>query len=271
MTDTARLEQVIAAAHAGGCAAMRHYDGDLQVELKADASPVTAADLAAHHAIVAALRAFDPATAIVSEEGDAPAEAGDCWIVDPLDGTKEFIKRTGEFTVNIALIRESEPVLGVVYAPAIDTTYAAARGLGAWKWTGVSPRESIQARVEAARPYRMVVSRDHSGAPERDVALRLAALEVAMGSSLKFCAIADGTADFYPRFAGTMEWDTAAAQCIVECAGGTVTDREGHPLRYGKAERRNPPLFTWADPRLFALALSHAPAPTGSTPATNRQ
>ncbi len=269
MTDSTLLEQVIAAAHAGGRAAMRHYNGDLRVELKADASPVTAADLAAHHAIVTALRAFDPATTIVSEEADVPAEAGDCWIVDPLDGTKEFIKRTGEFTVNIALIRDAGPVLGVVYAPAIDTTYAAARGLGAWKWTGDAPREQIQARVEATRPYRMVVSRDHAGAAEREVALRLDAVEVAMGSSLKFCAIADGTADFYPRFAGTMEWDTAAAQCVVECAGGTVTDREGHPLRYGKAERRNPPLFTWADPRVFAMALGHAP--TGSTPATNRQ
>jgi 3'(2'), 5'-bisphosphate nucleotidase len=255
MTVSALLDQVIVAAHAGGKAAMRHYSADLRVELKADASPVTAADLAAHHAIVAALRALDPETAIVSEEGAEPAQAGDCWLVDPLDGTKEFIKRTGEFTVNIALIREAEPVLGVVYAPAIDTTYAAARGLGAWRWIGNASRETIHARTEATRPYRMVVSRDHAGPDDRHVAVRLAAVEVPMGSSLKFCAIADGTADFYPRFAGTMEWDTAAAQCIVECAGGTITDREGRPLRYGKPERRNPPLFTYADSRLFVLAL----------------
>lgn len=233
---------------------MLHYDGELRVDVKADASPVTAADLAAHHAILAALRDLDAETAIVSEESAEEGVAGDCWIVDPLDGTKEFIKRTGEFTVNIALIRGGEPVLGVVYAPAIELTYAAARGLGAWKYAGTS-RKEIRVRTEATRPYRMVVSRDHAGADEREVARRLEAAEVAMGSSLKFCAVADGTADFYPRFAGTMEWDTAAAQCIVECAGGALVDREGRRLRYGKAERRNPALFTYADPRLFALAL----------------
>jgi 3'(2'), 5'-bisphosphate nucleotidase len=250
------LEQVISAAHAGGRAAMRHYSAELRVETKADASPLTAADLAAHEAILEALRAIDAVTAIVSEEGEQQGAATtDCWIVDPLDGTKEFIKRTGEFTVNIALIRGGEPVLGVVYAPAIELTYAAARGLGVWKWTGPAPRAAIQARTVATRPYRMVMSRDHAGAEEREVAARLEAAEVAMGSSLKFCAVADGTADFYPRFAGTMEWDTAAAQCIVECAGGAIVDRDGARLRYGKAERRNPSLFTYADPRLFALAL----------------
>lgn len=246
---TPLLERVIAAAHAGGRAAMRHYSGELHVELKSDRSPVTAADLAAQNAIVAALRDID-ATPVVSEESYERADTANCWLVDPIDGTKEFIKRTGEFTVNIALVRDGEPVLGVVYAPALELTYAAERRSGSWKNS-----EPLQPRTDATPPYRMVVSRDHAAPEESDLARRLDAVPVPKGSTLKLCAVAEGSADFYARIHPTMEWDTAAAQCVVECAGGFVVDREGNRLRYGKAGARNPSVFAFADRRLFELAL----------------
>ena len=175
------------------------------------------------------------------------------WLVDPLDGTREFIKRNGEFTVNIALIEDGAPVLGVVHAPALELTYWAARGRGAFKQAGLSEPVAIRACDYRSTGLRIVASRSHAG----EVLPRfLAALGdppcVSQGSSLKLCLVADGTANLYPRFGPTMEWDVAAAHCIVNEAGGSVTAVDGAPLRYGKADLHNPwfvvagnPAYPW--------------------------
>lgn len=166
------------------------------------------------------------------------------WLVDPLDGTKEFIKRNGEFTVNIALIQGHEPVLGVVHAPALDTTYSAAKGYGAFKGDGLADPSRITTSDPDGK-VRVVVSRSHAG-PETENFLerlreRIELEFVSIGSSLKLCLIAEGRAHLYPRLGPTMEWDTAAAHCVVESAGGFVKEKgSGKPLRYNKRELRNP-------------------------------
>ena len=214
------LDAVVALARAAGDAILAIYREDFTVTRKADDSPVTAADLAAHHIILHGLTALTPSIPVISEEGvippaDVRAGWSRYWLVDPLDGTREFIARNGEFTVNIALIENSQPVLGVVFAPALDTLYAASIDGGAWR-EQCGNRTTLATRRWPSRPT-ILLSRSH---PDRDTARKLAKLgsydTVQIGSSLKYCRIAEGSADAYPKFASIHFWDTAAAQCVLE-------------------------------------------------------
>lgn len=251
---------IIAIAREAGRVILHHYETESAVDYKSDDSPLTQADRASHRVIVDRLRTAFPEIPVLSEESPAEEVAdrrdwSRFWLVDPLDGTKEFIKKTGQFTVNIALIDEGAPVLGVVHVPAQEVTYFAQRGAGAFRQDGDgAPREI---RVSEAAPERLVVvaSRDHAGPEVAAILEAIAAsgVEVAsasMGSSLKFCLVAEGEADLYPRTVPTMEWDTAAAQCIVEAAGGRVTTLDGVPLRYNKESLRNPSIMTAGDTSL---------------------
>lgn len=219
--------------------------------VKADASPLTAADLAAHEYLVAALSPLLPGVPVVSEESDPPASAsmpGPFWLVDPLDGTKEFIKATDEFTVNIALVDGGRPVLGVVHAPALNRTYYGAAGHGSWKVDEGRPPARISSRRWNPDDLAVVASKDHAGPLVKALLERLPRASLrSMGSSLKFCLVAEGKADIYLRDLPTMEWDTAAAQCVVEAAGGGVYDLSGGRLAYGKAGLKNPAIMTVGD------------------------
>ncbi|MCK8565573.1 3'(2'),5'-bisphosphate nucleotidase CysQ [Yersinia ruckeri] len=229
------LEQICLLARDAGAAIMAVYDGErpLDVAQKKDDSPVTAADLAAHHIIKAGLEALTPEIPLLSEE-DPPAweirqHWQRYWLVDPLDGTKEFLNRNGEFTVNIALIEQGMPVLGVVYTPVTDVMYCAENGQ-AWKEEG-GRRMQIQVR-DAPLPL-AVVSRSHSDAELRDYLAQLGEHQtVSVGSSLKFCLVAEGKAQLYPRFGPTNVWDTAAGHAVAVAAGAQVNDWQGKPLCY---------------------------------------
>lgn len=222
------------------------YERGFTVEQKEDRSPLTEADRAAHEIICARLEALTPGVPVLSEESakvDPETRAGwkRFWLVDPLDGTKEFINRNGEFTVNIALIDGHRPVLGVVYVPVTGLTYFAAAGHGAYKQKGECEVQVIKTRrFNGGKPI-VVASRSHAG-PETEAFLKnLGAHDVvSMGSAIKLCLVAEGTADVYPRLGPTMEWDTAAAQCVVEAAGGRVTDLNRQPLAYNKFSLLNP-------------------------------
>jgi len=245
------LPQVVALAHQAGDAIMAVYrSGEAGVTSKADESPLTLADLASHRTIVAGLKKLMPNLPVLSEEAaDIPyaeRKSWTCyWLVDPLDGTKEFIKRNGEFTVNIALIETGVPVMGVVYAPVLEVCYHAARGAGAFVQRGNSAAQSINAKPHTAgKTIKVVSSRSHSDARTAALLERIGEHEsISMGSSLKFCLVAEGEAHFYPRLGPTMEWDTAAAHAVVNEAGGTVCDAAGRELRYNKADLHNPEFF----------------------------
>ena len=257
------LALALDAARAAGDAVLGFYGRPLAVDRKADDSPLTQADLAAHRAIARRLAASGvPVLSEESADGEvAGRESWDrFWCVDPLDGTKEFVKgsaappvTSGEFTVNIALVEGGAPTLGVVHVPVHGVTYWAADGR-AWKQTGDAAPAAIATRP-AGDPLTVVASRDHAG-PE--VAAIVGAIEAggrrvesaSLGSSLKFCLVAEGAADFYPRTAPTFEWDTAAAQAVLEAAGGGVSVADGRALGYNKASLRNPPVFAWGDPGL---------------------
>ena len=228
---------------------MRIYAGDHGVRDKADKSPVTDADHAAEAIIVAGLRALTPAMPIVAEEemalGRVPVIGnGPFWLVDPLDGTKEFIKRNGEFTVNIALIEDGRPTLGIVLAPASDTLWRGAMGLGADKSEKGGAFTRIATRAAPIDGLTCCASRSHAIYSDLDIWFGREGLTVAervqVGSSLKFCLIAEGKADIYPRFGPTNEWDTAAGQGVLEAAGGEVVTTDGEPLLYGKPRFSNP-------------------------------
>ena len=229
-----------------GDAIMEIYAGEFAVESKADASPVTEADRAAEAIIVAALRELTPAIPAVAEEevaaGHRPDIGGGAfWLVDPLDGTREFVERNDEFTVNIALIRDGAPTLGVVYAPVLRRMYGAAGPGDAWLEQDDGPRTPISVRATPENGLTAVVSRHHM---DRSTEEFLADFKVSnqkpAGSSLKFCLVAEGAADLYPRFGPTCEWDTAAGDAVVRGAGGTVTNMDGEPLRYGNPPFKNP-------------------------------
>ena len=225
---------------------MAFYRDGTTVETKADRSPVTGADRAADRLIVAGLRAADPQIPVISEEGTAvdalaAPPGGRFWLVDPLDGTREFIARTGEFTVNIALIEDGRPVLGVLHAPVQNETYVADGQGGAVRIVGDGSPQPISARPVPGGGPAVIASRSHRDA-ETDAyiaGLRPARIESA-GSALKFGLLARGAADIYPRFGRTMEWDTAAGQAILAAAGGHVRDLNGRELSYGKAGFVNP-------------------------------
>ena len=249
------LPEVCRLGQVAGAAIMRIYSTEFDVEHKADDSPLTAADMAAHHALVDGLAALTPELPILSEESanipfEERASWKRYWLIDPLDGTREFVKRNGEFTVNVALIDDGRPVLGVVYVPVTDVCYFAASGHGAHKRIGDGPPESIHARALGSGPVAIAGSRSHPSARLEAFLERLGPHEIVrIGSSLKSCLVAEGRADLYPRLGPTSEWDTAAAQCIVEVAGGRVTDTRMRPLRYNTKESLlNPHFFVSGDP-----------------------
>ncbi|MYM63679.1 3'(2'),5'-bisphosphate nucleotidase CysQ [Pseudomaricurvus sp. HS19] len=257
--DQALLDKVVALSKQAGEAILKVYaDAEgMEIDTKADDSPVTAADLAAHAILEPVLTGLLDGVPVLSEEGKVPDFATRSgwdryWIIDPLDGTKEFIKRNGEFTVNVALVENGEPVLGVVHVPVLDITYTGLKGVGAEKIT-TDGRQAIQTRriadVQASGgSVGVVASRSH-GAEAVDALLgrignALGEVELKnMGSSLKLCLVAEGAADLYPRLALTSEWDTAAAQAVVEAAGGTVVDIDLNLLRYNQKDSLLNPFF----------------------------
>lgn len=238
-------DQLITAAYAAGEAIMAVYAGDFAAGHKADKSPVTEANVAAEKIILAALATAAPGIPVIAEEQAAaeglPEAVGRrFFLVDPLDGTKEFIARNGEFTVNIALIENGMPVLGVVYLPALDEMYAGCVGKAIRRRGDVE--DTITARPLPASGATMTISRSHAAkelVKVEELGEHVAGTIVA-GSSLKFCRIAEGVADLYPRFGPTMEWDTAAGHAVLLAAGGSVHTLDGAPLAYGKPGFRNP-------------------------------
>ena len=253
MVNQELLEALERIAREAGDAIMRVYTRDFAVKKKKDSSPLTEADWAANDIIVRGLQALPELLPILSEEdieGFKGVDAdGRYWLVDPLDGTKEFIKRNGEFTVNIALIEHGEPVLGVVTAPALGTAYVAADGVGAFKVASNGQRHAIQVagRPAEGAAWRVVGSRSHASP---DVTAWLESQGeyelLPMGSSLKLCLIAEGKADVYPRFTPTCLWDIGAGHAIVRYAGGRVETLIGEPLSYAHpAQMYNPPFVVW--------------------------
>jgi len=245
------LDTASAAAHAAGVAILDIYRQDFNVRHKADASPVTRADEEAEAIIEERLAAAAPEIPIIAEErcaaqGLPSAAPPRFWLVDPLDGTKEFISRNGEFTVNIALVECGRPRLGLVYAPALGRLFAGGEGVGAWvEEDGL--RRAISTRAVPEAGLTVVGSRWHGddAAVDAFLAGRRVAERAMVGSSLKLCLIAEGAADVYPRFGRTMEWDIAAGDAILRAAGGTVRTLDGAPLRYGKAGFDNPDFVAW--------------------------
>jgi 3'(2'), 5'-bisphosphate nucleotidase len=243
----AELRSAVAGlAREAGRATMIYYDGttDAGVRQKDDRSPVTLADEVAHGIILEGLHRLDPETPVVSEESEAASSEvrrgwRRFWLVDPLDGTKEFIKRRAEFTVNIALIEDGEPVLGVVLAPALDLLYWAVKGGGAWREAGAGPAERIHSSAAApGTPLTVVESLSHPS-PELEEYLKTipVARRVKAGSSLKFCWVAEGRADIYPRLGPTMEWDVAAGDCVYRQSA--LHGERPSPLTYNKRDLRN--------------------------------
>jgi 3'(2'), 5'-bisphosphate nucleotidase len=247
MQDLDRLlPEIVALADRAGAVILEHYHGDVAVRAKADASPVTAADEAAEAVILAHLAKLTPAIPVVAEEtvaaGHVPEiDDGPFWLVDPLDGTKEFLSRNGEFTVNIALIEGREPILGVVLAPARDQAWWGARGKGATARDADGGTRAISVRRPPAGGLVAIASRSHRDA-ETQGFLDQAGVGncISAGSSLKFCLVAEGKADLYPRFGRTMEWDVAAGHAVLAAAGGRVTTRDGAPFLYRKPGFENP-------------------------------
>ncbi len=246
------LPRAVSLAREAGEAIMAIYANPIEVRSKPDAPPLTEADLASHRILSEGLAGIAPDWPVLSEESpeipyDKRRSWRHYWLIDPLDGTREFVSRNGEFTVNIALIEDGFPVLGVVYAPAIGRLYHAARGRGAML-ESAGKSSAITASRYAEGKVRVVASRSHRGEKLDAFLERIGDFEsVGMGSSLKFCLVAEGAADLYPRLGPTMEWDTAAAQCIVEEAGGSVTDLAGNRLRYNKPDLHNPEFLAAGD------------------------
>jgi 3'(2'), 5'-bisphosphate nucleotidase len=265
------LGPLIVLARQAGEAVMAVYRQPvIAVRGKADASPVTEADGLAEAIILAGLARLDPATPVVAEEaasaGELPVIGERFWLVDPLDGTKEFINRNGEFTVNIALIEAGEPVLGVVWAPAVDRLFAGARGHGAFTESAGVLRD-IHCRPVPADGLTVVASRSHHDAAALDsfLAGRPVAALCQAGSSLKLCLVACGEADLYPRFGRTMEWDIAAGHAVLAAAGGRVRCvADGSELRYGKPGLDNPDF--WAEGA--TLCDDGGPSGTATSPHT---
>jgi 3'(2'), 5'-bisphosphate nucleotidase len=238
------MEAAIDAARAAGSRILEIYAAGFEVRGKADASPVTAADEAAEEVILAALARCAPGIPAISEEaasrGEVPAVHERFWLVDPLDGTKEFISRNGEFTVNIALVDQGRPVMGVVFAPALDRLYAGDGKAAFVEERG--ERRRITCRTPPSDGITVVSSRSHGDAAALEAFLtgRRVAASVSAGSSLKLCLVAAGEADLYPRLGRTMEWDIAAGHAVLRAAGGDVCTLDGVPLAYGKPGLDNP-------------------------------
>ena len=253
-TLQALLPQVLIIAKEAGEKIMEVYENGFEIETKADNSPVTTADLAANDHIEKGLKQLTPLFPILSEESaeasfEERAERETYWLVDPLDGTKEFIKRRDSFTVNIALIHKNKSILGVIVAPALGDCYYARLGGGSFKETQTTPATKIKARSLASKPV-FAGSRSHLGEALEQFLKNYQADQgdydlVSMGSSLKMCLVAEGNADLYPRLWLTSEWDTAAAHCIVDEAGGSLVQMDMSPLLYNtKDSLLNPFFFT---------------------------
>lgn len=248
-TQQRLLESTRVIARRAGAAIMAVYETPFAVERKSDNSPLTAADRAAHEIIRAGLASTTPTLPLLSEESSPTELKGRrswrrYWLVDPLDGTKEFVKRNDEFTVNVALIVDGCAILGVVFAPACGLEYFGATALGAWRGCGQADPEPIHTAIGRAGPARVVGSRSHPSQALVAYLERLGPHELqSMGSSLKICLVADGQADVYPRLGPTSEWDTAAAQAVLESAGGSMIDLVGRNLRYNTKESLLNPHF----------------------------
>lgn len=251
-------------------AIMEIYDErDFAVTRKADASPLTEADLASHRMLSAGLHRLAPEFPVLSEESAAQVPTSErhawerYWLVDPLDGTKEFLKRNGEFTINVALVEFGRPVLGIVHVPVKATSYIGVAGLGAERRDSEGGTQALYvAGSRPAQPVRIVGSRSHAGGELEGFASALGTHEfLAVGSALKFCLVAEGGADVYLRLKPTSEWDTAAGQAVVEAAGGAVTDLEGIPLRYNaRATLINPSFIATGDRSRDYAGLARAVA-----------
>ncbi|WP_438863442.1 3'(2'),5'-bisphosphate nucleotidase CysQ [Neptunicella sp.] len=250
MSDTTLHQPVIDIAHRAGDAIMQIYQRDFDISTKSDTSPLTEADLAAHHIIVQGLQTISDLPVLSEESANIPWQQrqqwDQYWLVDPLDGTKEFIKKNGEFTVNIALIDNGQPVFGVVYAPVLEKTYVGDAQSGAYLIEKQQKTPIKVAPHQDGETWQVVGSRSHQS-PEIQAFLTNLEGEtnlVAMGSSLKLCLVAEGVAHVYPRLGPTSEWDTAAAQAVVEAAGGQVVVYPGDtPLRYNQKESVLNPYF----------------------------
>jgi 3'(2'), 5'-bisphosphate nucleotidase len=235
------VKEITPLARDAGAKIMTYYQGDFEVRSKADASPVTAADEAAEAIIIAGLNRLTPDIPVIAEEASAAGKtadvsAGRFWLVDPLDGTKEFVNHRDEFTVNIALIDNRQPVLGVVFAPALDVFYAAAGQGTATAQRGTGAAHPISARCMPATGAIVTASRSHSDKKKIQELMDLHSIKEMKisGSSIKFCLIAEGTADIYPRYGHTREWDTAAGHAVLAAAGGSVRSLDGSTLLYNK-------------------------------------
>jgi 3'(2'), 5'-bisphosphate nucleotidase len=246
-TLSPRLQTLVRIVEAAGEVVMRHYEAGCAARVKSDRSPVTDADEEAERLILAELALAFPGVPVVAEEeaaaGRISAVGSHFFLVDPVDGTKEFVKRGGEFTVNIGEIVDGEPVSGVVLAPAIGRLFAGAAGEGAFERSNGTTR-AIAARAPAADGLVAVSSRSHPDA-KTDELLKTLPIKghTNAGSSLKFCLVAAGEADIYPRAGETMEWDTAAGHAVLKAAGGKVTTWDGAPFLYGKPGFRNGPFI----------------------------
>jgi 3'(2'), 5'-bisphosphate nucleotidase len=253
----ALAEALLPVVAAAGEAIMAVYDGTFAVERKQDNSPLTLADLESQRIIIAGLQRITPEIPILSEESAAAPWAErqtwrQLWVVDPLDGTREFVQRNGEFTVNIALVVDHEPLFGVILAPAQGLLYWGGAGVGAF----TQHRGAVRARIQCAapqRPLRVVGSRSHASAQTEEYLKQVGPYVLTgVGSSLKFCLLAQGDADLYPRFGPTSEWDTAAGQALLEAAGGQVTRFDGHRLRYNCRESiLNGDFVAFSDPSVL--------------------
>jgi 3'(2'), 5'-bisphosphate nucleotidase len=251
----ALLPEVVALVRAASVEVMDVYANDASARSKGDGSPVTAADERAEAVICRGLRALTPELPVIAEEavhaGHVPAiTGGTFWLVDPLDGTKEFVSHNGEFTVNVALVHQGAPVLGGVDAPAIGLLWAGATGVPAYREDATGVRCAVSCRDVPAEGLTVMGSRSHGDAAALDQLLaghRVARL-LAAGSSLKLCRLAEGSADLYPRLGRTMEWDIAAGHAVLLAAGGGVSALDGVPLRYGKAGFENPHFVAFGRP-----------------------
>lgn len=248
------IEALIRLSQRAGEAILAIYHTDFSVQRKSDSSPLTEADMAAHNIIVNELESLTPDIPVLSEESAAiPFETRKSWtrywLIDPLDGTKQFIKRNGEFTVNIALIDNHEPVLGIIHVPVTGLIYYGQKEQGAFKLTPDKKAEKIHVKQQRRQPLLITGSRSHASDRLLSYLGRLGDHKITrMGSSLKSCLVAEGSADLYPRLGPTSEWDTAAAQAIVEAAGGQITDTKMQSLRYNtKASLLNPNFFVFGD------------------------
>jgi 3'(2'), 5'-bisphosphate nucleotidase len=256
------LLEVTALAREAGRAILEVYASSFSVTEKEDRSPLTEADLRSEKLILAGLRRIAPEIPVLSEEsGQVPYATrrgwSRLWVVDPLDGTKEFVQRNGEFTVNIALVDNHRPVLGIVHAPVLERDYFACEGIGAFRTDAQAAAKPLRVQKRGTGPVRVVGSRSHRGSSLDAFLARVGPHEfVEVGSSLKLCLVAEGQADVYPRLGPTSEWDTAAGQCVLEQAGGAVVKLDGQPLDYNaRAEVLNPYFVGIADTDVDWLAM----------------